>query len=86
MLRILLIIVVYLKCYTDSAYFQKDLLWYANPALNFNEALPIGNGRIGAMVHGWVQNEYISLNENTLGSGGPNTKWNNPDTEISAIY
>jgi alpha-L-fucosidase 2 len=48
------------------------------PAINFNEALPVGNGRIGAMVYGRVQNEYISLNENTLWSGGPDIKWNNP--------
>ena len=33
------------------------------------------------MVYGRVQNEYISLNENTLWSGGPDIKWNNPDAK-----
>ena len=45
----------------DDAYAQKDVLWYTKPAVNFNEALPVGNGRTGAMVYGRVQNEYISL-------------------------
>lgn len=59
----------------------QDKLWYNKPAINFNEALPIGNGRIGAMVYGRVQDEYISLNEGSLWSGGPNIKWNNPEAK-----
>lgn len=51
---------------------QSDLkLWYNQPARNWNEALPIGNGRIGAMVFGKVNEELIQLNEETLWSGGP---------------
>lgn len=51
---------------------QKDLkLWYRQPARNWNEALPIGNGRIGAMVFGGVNEELIQLNEESLWSGGP---------------
>lgn len=46
-------------------------LWYDAPAANWNEALPIGNGRLGAMVFGNPVNENIQLNENTLWSGGP---------------
>ena len=53
-------------------------LWYTKPAVNFNEALPIGNGRMGGMIYGGVQNEYISLNEQTLWSGSPDIKWSNP--------
>ena len=44
------------------------------------EALPIGNGRMGAMVFGGVQQERIQLNEDTLWSGGPKD-WNNPDAK-----
>ncbi|SDM57572.1 alpha-L-fucosidase 2 [Catalinimonas alkaloidigena] len=51
---------------------QPDLkLWYNAPARNWNEALPLGNGRLGAMVFGGVEEEWIQLNEATLWSGGP---------------
>ena len=46
-------------------------LWYAQSAKNFNEALPVGNGRIGAMVYGGGVCEKITLNEDTLWSGYP---------------
>ncbi len=45
-------------------------LWYRQPATNWLEALPVGNGRLGAMVFGGVTNERIQLNEDTLWSGG----------------
>ena len=47
------------------------LLWYNKPAANWNEALPIGNGRMGAMVFGGIVNEHLQLNDNTLYSGEP---------------
>lgn len=47
-------------------------LWYASPAANWNEALPIGNGRLGAMVFGNPAREQLQLNEETVWSGGPN--------------
>lgn len=47
-------------------------LWYNQPAKNWNEALPLGNGFIGGMVFGNVQNERIQLNESTIWGGGPN--------------
>lgn len=51
---------------------QPDLkLWYNHPAKNWNEALPIGNGRLGATVFGNVSEELLQLNEQTLWSGGP---------------
>lgn len=57
---------------------QQDLrLWYRTPAQNWNEALPLGNGRIGAMVFGGPTEELIQLNEETLWSGGPVN--NNPN-------
>ncbi len=46
-------------------------LWYKKPAKQWVEALPLGNGRIGAMVFGGVEEELIQLNESTLYSGGP---------------
>jgi alpha-L-fucosidase 2 len=51
---------------------QQDLkLSYTHPARNWNEALPLGNGRIGAMVFGNAKEELIQLNEETFWSGGP---------------
>jgi len=46
-------------------------LWYAQPARHWTEALPIGNGRLGAMVFGGVATERLQLNEDTLWSGHP---------------
>lgn len=48
-----------------------DHLWYRQPAGTFLEALPLGNGRLGAMVYGGVREERIELNADTLWSGGP---------------
>jgi alpha-L-fucosidase 2 len=47
------------------------LLWYDKPATQWVEALPIGNGRLGAMVFGGTKNERLQLNEDTLYAGGP---------------
>lgn len=41
-------------------------LWFQQPASNWNEALPVGNGRLGAMVFGGVQSERLQLNEETI--------------------
>ena len=49
-------------------------LWYTREAACFEEALPIGNGNLGAMVYGGVKREKISLNEDTLWSGFPGAK------------
>ncbi len=53
------------------------VLWYRRPAAQWVEALPIGNGRLGAMVFGGIERERLQLNEHTLWSGGPKD-WNNP--------
>jgi alpha-L-fucosidase 2 len=53
-------------------------LWYTKPAAQWTEALPLGNGRLGAMVFGGIAAERIQLNEDTLWSGHPRD-WNNPD-------
>jgi alpha-L-fucosidase 2 len=48
-------------------------LWYSAPAhlTNWTSALPIGNGRLGAMIFGGVERERLQLNEDTLWAGGP---------------
>jgi len=46
-------------------------LWYNQPAKLWEEALPIGNGRLGAMIFGTPKDEHIQLNENTVWAGGP---------------
>jgi alpha-L-fucosidase 2 len=46
-------------------------LWYRSPANKWTEALPIGNGRLGAMVFGGAEQEHLQLNEDTLYAGGP---------------
>src|SRR5271165_4084031 len=46
-------------------------LWYETPAREWTEALPVGNGRLGAMVFGGVSRERLQLNEETLWTGGP---------------
>src|SRR4029453_16202715 len=52
-------------------------LWYKQPSGNtWENALPIGNGRLGAMVYGNVERETIQLNEHTVWSGSPNRNEN----------
>jgi alpha-L-fucosidase 2 len=46
-------------------------LWYQSPARVWTEALPVGNGRIGAMVFGDTRSERLQLNEDTVWGGGP---------------
>ena len=60
-----------------SAFAAPFELRYTQPAEKWVEALPVGNGRLGAMVFGGVTNERLQLNEATLWSGAPRD-WNNP--------
>ena len=58
-------------CFSQSQTGLK--LWYNKPAgKTWESALPIGNGRLGAMVYGNVENETLQLNEHTVWSGSPN--------------
>lgn len=67
----ILILVGASKCFAQSAKGLK--LWYTTPSgQTWENALPIGNGRLGAMVYGNVVTETVQLNEHTLWSGGPN--------------
>src|SRR5436190_7065214 len=55
----------------DQAEIDPLVLWYEKPAGSWVEALPVGNGRIGAMIHGGISADLIELNDNTLYSGEP---------------
>ncbi|MBO5226788.1 MAG: glycoside hydrolase family 95 protein [Ruminococcus sp.] len=61
-----------------KAFDLQTTLWYKQPAKDFNHALPVGNGRIGGMVYGGTDEERISLNEDSIWSGGKRER-NNPD-------
>jgi alpha-L-fucosidase 2 len=56
---------------------EKLALWYERPARQWVEALPVGNGRLGAMVFGRPLQERLQLNEDTLWAGGP-YRFDNP--------
>jgi alpha-L-fucosidase 2 len=67
---------------TDDACGEADsqalLLWYTQPAQKWTEAMPVGNGRLGAMVFGGVSKERIQFNEDTLWTGKPR-HYQNPE-------
>ncbi len=50
---------------------QELLLWYNEPAADWNQALPLGNGRLGCMIFGEPETEHLQLNEESVWSGGP---------------
>lgn len=60
-------------------------LRYTQPAVNWNAALPVGNGRLGAMVFGGVQEETLQLNEDTLWSGYPRDTGNSKALEALPV-
>lgn len=62
---------------TTLTFGKEYKLWYNAPATVWEEALPIGNGRIGAMVYGNPLQEVYQLNEESIWSGYPQD-WNNP--------
>ena len=57
---------------------QEMVLWYRQPAEKWLEAMPMGNGLMGAMVFGGVQRERIALNESSFWSGRPHN-YDNPE-------
>lgn len=65
------ILLLLLVCGWACAQNNNLTLWYAQPAAQWEESLPLGNGRLGMMPHGGVDKEIITLNEITLWSGGP---------------
>ena len=85
-IRILFLGIIFLLSFstftcTPGKALPERILWYEKPASYFEEALPLGNGRIGTMVYGGVPSEHILLNEETLWAGGPV----NPDMNPEAV-
>ena len=66
-----------LSCQQKDETTKEQLLWYDQPASKWEEALPIGNGRLGAMIFGHPFQECIQVNEESLWSGAPINS-NNP--------
>src|SRR3954469_6749625 len=50
------------------------VIWYRQPATKWVEAIPLGNGRAGGMIHGGVDEERVELNDATLYSGEPGVR------------
>lgn len=61
---------------------NSNVLWYKQPAANWDEALPVGNGRIGGMIFGRTDEELIQLNEDSVWSGGFRYR-NNPKAKAN---
>ncbi|MFJ2043328.1 glycosyl hydrolase family 95 catalytic domain-containing protein [Paenibacillus taichungensis] len=62
----------------ENANSNQSTIWFDEPAKEWNECLPIGNGTLGGMVYGGITKEVIQLNEDSLWYGGA-TDRNNPD-------
>lgn len=69
---------VFAGLFIGSLQAQDLKLWYNQPAKQWTDALPLGNGRIGAMVFGGVNQEHIQFNEESLWTGSPRD-YNMPD-------
>jgi alpha-L-fucosidase 2 len=71
--------ILFAACTKDSkdAEISNSILWYEQAAEVWNDALPIGNGRIGAMIFGDPQNGHIQLNDDSMWPGDKG--WGNPD-------
>ncbi|UBM60587.1 glycoside hydrolase family 95 protein [Marinilongibacter aquaticus] len=67
-LILLVLAIVFYSCQTKEKY-PDDVLWYAQPASKWMEALPLGNGRIGVMAFGDPKTEHIQLNDDSLWPG-----------------
>ena len=65
-----------LTCLYAQAPSPKNVIWFDKPASYWEEAWPVGNGRIGAMIYGGTEVEEIQLNEETISTGGPYENWN----------
>lgn len=76
MRKIQFILALWVMALTGAMASDNHILWYDRPASNWNEALPIGNGRLGAMVFGTVYSERLQLNEETIWAGQPNNNAN----------
>lgn len=62
----------------ERRHLDLNKIWYKEPAKDWNEALPVGNGRLGGMIFGNPSQEEIQLNEDSIWYGGPRDR-HNPD-------
>jgi alpha-L-fucosidase 2 len=67
----LLVLAATFACTSNQPEHHDLRLWYDEPANTWTEALPVGNGRLGAMVYGTVAQEHVQFNEETLWTGHP---------------
>lgn len=72
------LVLFFAGCQSSGERRQAMELWYEQPAGEWMESLPIGNGRLGAMTYGGVGEETIALNESTMWSGEYNENQNKP--------
>ncbi|WP_313190703.1 glycoside hydrolase family 95 protein [Sphingobacterium sp.] len=80
MKNLLNLIFILIPCFLFGQ--ENDLkLWYQQPAAKWTEALPLGNGRLGAMVHGRYDHELFQMNEESLWAGNQINK-NNPESAL----
>jgi len=70
------------QLYSDNGGGTYNKLWYDKPATQWVEALPVGNGRLGAMVYGHPYHETWQLNENTVWAGQPNRNDNTDARDV----
>ncbi len=74
---LLFVMVTMMSLSCSSQQSQEDLkLWYDAPARQWTDALPLGNGRLGAMIFGTPAQERIQINEETIWGGGPHNNVN----------
>src|SRR5690606_19911035 len=75
-IRILPFLLLFFGFSLNTTANQANKLWYNQAASTWEEALPLGNGRLGAMVYSKPVDEIIQLNENTFWAGGPHNNIN----------
>lgn len=72
---ILILLLIQFSCNSslnkEVQFNSSQILWYESPAIQWTEALPLGNGRLAAMVYGGIEDEKIQFNEETLWTGQP---------------
>jgi alpha-L-fucosidase 2 len=69
-----------LVSFTQSSDYPDDLkIWFTRPAEQWDNALPVGNGRLGAMVFGGIETERIQLNEESVWTGS-DEDYHNPES------
>jgi alpha-L-fucosidase 2 len=82
--KIILTVLLFSICFINAVDSQPSgmKIWFTRPAETWNEALPVGNGRLGAMIFGGIEKEHLELNESTVWTG--EERWDaNPEARKS---